>query len=164
MGVEIGRLKACDATAVGRLVGLAIAEIFDEGVASEVLYTYLSDWNDGDLAEWAAYEGRVVLVALDGDEIVGTVIGMEPQGGVATILWLVVDPSRRREGIGRRLFGAVCDAYRVAGCHKLKLAAPDVGVHRFYLGCGMGIEGFAVKHWWKHDFWMLGMELGPWGE
>lgn len=97
------------------------------------------------------------FLARIGSELVGVAVGAKPEGGVGTIVWLIVSPDHRGEGIGTRLFAEIAETYRSLGCHKMKLTASTVQARTFYERMGMNVEGHLKKHWWGMDFWSLGM-------
>ena len=57
---------------------------------------------------------------------------------VGRIVMLVIDESRRGEGIGTTLVEAACDRMRRAGCSFVEVTSNDrlVDAHRFYEGLG----------------------------
>ncbi len=100
-------------------------------------------WDPGDaerpLAETIAGPGSVVLVAEDGDRMVGFCTAYMTLESVRFGLrcWveeLVVDPGRRYEGIGARLLGEArrWAAERKATHLKLDSGIARVDAHRFY--------------------------------
>ncbi len=89
------------------------------------------------------------------ENIVGIGIGTPPQGGVGTILWLIVRPEYRNLKIGTQLFNVLCNEYKALGCHKVKLTATNQTAVDFYKSKGMIVEGFHPSHWWKMNFWSL---------
>lgn len=93
------------------------------------------------------------------DELVAFLQGAPPEGGVGTIVWLVVSPNWQKMGLGEKLFACACKHYREIGAHKLKLTAPTDKAVNFYKRIGMTQEGFHPSHWWKMDFWSLGITL-----
>ena len=101
----------------------------------------------------------VFLKAVLLSEIVGITIGAPPQGGVGTILWLLVRSKWRNYNIGTKLFNEICKEYSLLGCHKVKLTATTKNAVVFYKSKGMEVEGFHSKHWWGMDFWSLGKFL-----
>ena len=89
----------------------------------------------------------------------GILYGTPPEGGVATIVWLLVDPKFQGEGIGAQLYQEAVLRYKEMGAHKIKLNTPSERAARFYERVGMKLEGFHPAHWWKADSWSMGMEL-----
>ena len=58
---------------------------------------------------------------------------------IAEIQELVVDPSLRGRGVGKKLFAAACEAAQAAGCVRIELVTNQRrhGAHRFYEREGM---------------------------
>jgi ribosomal protein S18 acetylase RimI-like enzyme len=76
--------------------------------------------------------GQVVLVAIEDGEIVGSVRGTERDGCVY-VGRLIVDPSRQRRGIARRLMLELEDRFTQARCFELftgDLNEPGMGLYR----------------------------------
>lgn len=91
--------------------------------------------------------------------ISGVLLCTRPEGGVATIIWLIVSPRHRGLGHGAALFHKACTWAKGCGGHKIKLTASSRKAVRFYEHLGMTVEGFHRSHWWKLDFWSLGMQV-----
>lgn len=117
-------------------------------VYTEALGVMLSDGYRAELADVARRaEGALVLVAVDGGEVVGSVVyvpgpespyaefaGAEEAG----IRMLVVAPGAQRRGIGGRLVRACVERARQAGKVRLSLhTTPTMtGAQRLYEGLG----------------------------
>ena len=129
------------------------------GFPREAVVAYLEPWTTGQLR--ARLEGGqgVMIAAFAGTETVGLVSGAPPEAGVGTVAWLLVDADWRGRRVGQALYGAACDAYRSLGAHKMKLTAPSERAARFYERCGMRVEGFHPAHWYRADFFALGVQL-----
>lgn len=94
-------------------------------------------------------EGDAVLVAEDdAGKVVGVavlhlmrVIHLDRPLGYITAL--VADPTRRREGIGKRLLEASEAWARAAGCYRLALTSAEhrSDAHAFYPACGFPLTG-----------------------
>lgn len=93
------------------------------------------------------------------NQLAGCLLGTFPEGGVGTIIWLIVDSPFQSLGIGRKLFRKVYDVYKKLGCHKIKLTTNNEKSISFYEKCGMTVEGFHPHHWWGKDFWSLGIQI-----
>jgi ribosomal protein S18 acetylase RimI-like enzyme len=103
--------------------------------------------------------GSLLLGIKYENELAAFVQGSPPEGGVGTIIWLVVSPKLQGCGLGEKLFTAACSHYRSINTHKLKLTAPSSRAVAFYKRIGMREEGFHPAHWWHMDFWSLGFNL-----
>jgi len=91
---------------------------------------------------------RDVLVALDGEEIVGYVriappTPLQSNRHVLEIRGLSVDPGRRRQGIGRALLDAAAQEAAGRGVRRLTLhvLGHNEGAQAVYARCGFGVEG-----------------------
>ena len=102
----------------------------------------------------------IFLEAVDEkDIIIGILMGTPLEGGVGTIIWVLVDNNYQKKGIGRDLFQNAINLYKLKGGHKVKLTVPDEKTTDFYKKNGMRVEGFHSNHWWKQDFWALGIDI-----
>jgi GNAT superfamily N-acetyltransferase len=95
-----------------------------------------------DLAEIEKFEppdGRLVL-AVDGDEAIGTAAMRRIDPETAEIKRMFVDPSRRRAGAGRAMLDALIASAERAGYERIRLDSPDfmTAAHALYRS-----EGFA---------------------
>jgi ribosomal protein S18 acetylase RimI-like enzyme len=139
------------------LTGLAADERL--GFPPEALDHYWEDWSVDAIQRRARNPNQVLLAARLGGELAGLLLGSVPEGGVATVVWLLVAEEFRRRGVGGGLFREACRRYRDMGCHKLRLTVPDRQTVRFYEKQGMRVEGFHPDHWWRLDFWSMGLSL-----
>lgn len=90
-----------------------------------------------DIDRKLAIDPEGLLVAVDGDAVVGTVMaGYDGHRG--WINYMGVDPSRHREGIGRVLIEAAVELLRGRGCSKVNLQVlrTNAGVIEFYEKAG----------------------------
>lgn len=157
MNIEISILKPCEASLVWPLVNHIAAK--ELGFPEEALCFYHQQLTEEEVARRTADLLHVVLAARIDEKLVGALIGTPPEGGVGTILWLLVYAKWREYGIGRHLFCEACRRYQEMGCHKIKLTAPTKHTVRFYEKQGMQVEGFHANHWWNLDFWSLGKNI-----
>ncbi|WP_026167601.1 GNAT family N-acetyltransferase [Desulfovibrio oxyclinae] len=104
-------------------------------------------------------ERAAVWVAVFDEMVCGFLLALPPEGGVSTVLWLLVDQSFQARGIGSMLFDQCVDFYKKHGVHKIKLTAPSEDAVAFYKRIGFQVEGFHPHHWWGKDFWSLGYNL-----
>jgi GNAT superfamily N-acetyltransferase len=104
-------------------------------------------------------KGHLFLGCKKNEDLIGLLICLPPEGGVATILWLVVAPKYKGQGIGTQLFNMACQWAKDNGCHKIKLTASTTTAVHFYEKQGMKVEGSHRDHWWHLDFWSLGKFL-----
>ncbi len=97
------------------------------------------------------HEQRHELAALAGDDVVG-VLGLRIAASLAHVDSLIVDPARRRSGIGRRLLDRAEILANYYNCHKMTLEAPaDLPARAFFEACGYKVEAILPQHTWKLD-------------
>lgn len=86
------------------------------------------DW--GERSAWFAFAAEHpscdALVAVEGDEIVGTGVGTR-HGRVGWVGTIYVVPERRGEGLGHEMSRFVVDGLEAAGCRTLVLTATPAG-------------------------------------
>lgn len=140
-----------------------IHRFFNEIVESQfpqfpthALETYKAIWVESKLKNRITQGTELLIVAWQQNSPIGLVYGTLPEGGVGTIIWMIVKQAHQGKKIGKNLFANACQYYKKLGCHKLKLTAPSEQAKDFYLKQGMIIEGFHPCHWWSIDFWSLG--------
>lgn len=102
-------------------------------------------WNNPhqDIARKFRVQPELFLVAVDGSEIVGSVMaGYDGHRG--WLYYLASSPDRRGEGIGRRLVERAEELLIDLGCPKVQLMVrtENVEVHDFY--SSLGFEPFEV--------------------
>ncbi|WEK14029.1 MAG: GNAT family acetyltransferase [Candidatus Microbacterium phytovorans] len=102
-------------------------------------------WNNPhqDIARKLRVQPELFLVAVDGSEIVGSVMaGYDGHRG--WLYYLASSPDRRGEGIGRRLVERAEELLIDLGCPKVQLMVrtENVEVHDFY--SSLGFEPFEV--------------------
>jgi GNAT superfamily N-acetyltransferase len=147
----------------GKLLADAFDRIADGSFPSlppEAIASYLEPWQEDMLRSRIRQSNDLLRVAWHEETTTGIVSGTAPEGGVATIIWLLVDAPSRGSGLGIHLSSAACSDYcRAHGAHGIKLTAPTEDARQFYELCGMRVEGFHPAHWWQAGFWSLGMAL-----
>lgn len=118
---------------------------------------YLKSWNTEKVIN--QLNDYIFLLAKEENQVLGLVLGAPPEGGVGTIIWVLVDEKAQKKGVGKELFNQACNDYILKGAHKVKLTVPDEKTVEFYLKQGMITEGIHRNHWWNHDFWSMGINL-----
>lgn len=131
----------------------------DTGFSEGIVREYNERWSTSVLRDAVLGGRQVLLCAKDGEKIAGLTLGGVPEAGVATIVWLLVGGDYRGKGVGSDLFSVACGRYRSLGCHKIKLTTNSERAIKFYQKMGMAIEGVHPDHWWRINFWSLGMLL-----
>jgi ribosomal protein S18 acetylase RimI-like enzyme len=93
------------------------------------------------IARKLTVQPELLLVCLDGETLVGSVIGGF-EGVRGWINHLAVAPEWRRRGIATRLVRAAEDGLRALGCPKvnLQIRATNTGVIAFYERLGYAVE------------------------
>lgn len=127
---------------------------------AEALAHHRAAWSRDALRARLDASPSVSLIAVAAQERpIALLFGSASEGGVATVIWLLVAATERRRGLGRRLLAEACARYRALGCHKLKLTAPSERARDYYRANGFQVEGYHPRHWWQSDFWSLGLDL-----
>jgi GNAT superfamily N-acetyltransferase len=129
------------------------------GFPEPALNYYRSIWNKEKISSDIDTNKNIYLTAWENKILNGILIGTQPEGGVATVVWVLVDRKMHKSGIGRLLFNEVCNYYRKTDCHKIKLTVPNEETTMFYEKIGMFLEGVHRNHWWGMDFWAMGFFL-----
>ena len=97
------------------------------------------------------HEQRHELAALANGEIVG-VLGLRIAASLAHVDSLIIEPARRRAGVGRRLLERAEVLANYYNCHKVTLEAPaDLPARAFFEACGYKVEAILPQHTWKLD-------------
>lgn len=125
----------------------------------EAVKAYLGAWTMEKIKARLETGRDVLIAAYSNGEMIGLTSGSEPEGGVGTMVWLMVDARWRGHKAGRALYEAACAAYRAMGAHKMKLTVPSDEARRFYEHCGMEVEGFHPNHWYHANFTGMGVAL-----
>jgi ribosomal protein S18 acetylase RimI-like enzyme len=157
MSIDIRSIKPEDVETFRETLFLLSSD--DVGFPEEALQHYWKSWATDAITKAALDPKSVFLGAWEGGAMVGLLMGMAPEGGVGTVVWLLVSRANQRRGIGRRLFHEACRRYREMGSHKVKLTVPSRERATFYEKQGMQVEGFHMNHWWHMDMWSMGMQL-----
>lgn len=101
----------------------------------------------------------ILLAAIMDGEVIGVLYGTPQEGGVGTIVWLLVDPKYQKTGLGKNFFSLALKEYKKKGCHKLKLTVPKEEIIYFYTKQGMQLEGTHLNHWWNMTIWSMGITI-----
>lgn len=101
----------------------------------------------------------VFIGAWEKNQLIGLVLGTNIEGGVGTIVWVLVDSKFQEKGIGSALMKKTMNVYKNKGAHKVKLTVPNKDIVKFYEKQGMNKEGVFKNHWWNMDFWSMGKTI-----
>jgi ribosomal protein S18 acetylase RimI-like enzyme len=97
------------------------------------------------------HEQRHELAALESDTVLG-VLGLRIAASLAHLDSVVVDPARRRSGLGRALLARAEEVANYYNCHKVTLEVPAEGEARaFFEACEYKLEAILPQHTWKRD-------------
>jgi ribosomal protein S18 acetylase RimI-like enzyme len=108
-------------------------------------------------ARFLADEGHHLLVAVDGEDPVGFVSGVQtthPDKGTEMFLYeLSVDPAHRNRGIGRALVEALADLARERGCYGMWVGAEsdNAAALATYRAAGAGAPEACVTLEWTFE-------------
>jgi len=145
-----------DADAAHRFFVQMLDEQFAATFSQSALTAYRQKY-DRELFQQRCLGGQAVLMAaFDGDAMVGLVIGGVPNGGVASLDWVVVAPGYQGRGLGQQLVRASLDDYQSRGAHKVVLYTDTTQGRDFYSKCGMFCEGVHPWHWWGLTHYCMG--------
>ena len=130
MIVEIRRASLDDAEAIAPLLG-------------ELGYPSSLEETSRRLAAMATVDGIAVFVASDRTRLTGVaaaqrLVVLHSNANFAQLTLVVVTSAARRQGVGRRLVGAVEDWARQNGCIRILVASGEqrADAHAFYAGLG----------------------------
>ncbi len=129
------------------------------GFPEEALNHYKTIWKEDTFKKAVEKSTHVLLSAWEDEKIVGLLVGTPQEGGVGTIIWVLVADKYQRKGIGQSLFLEACRIYRDMKSHKVKLTVPQKETIQFYEKQGMQVEGFHLNHWWNMNVWSMGKIL-----
>lgn len=118
----------------------------------EALEYYSLQWTPTQLTKRLENQSGLILCAWQNTQIVGLIAGSPIEGGVGTIIWLMVDPKYQNNKIGSQLLTKTKEYYKNVGAHKIKLTVHDEKAIKFYLREGFYQEALHKHHWWKMDF------------
>jgi ribosomal protein S18 acetylase RimI-like enzyme len=135
-----------DATALGRLGGLLVRQHHAMDPARFIPAEPDTDhWYGVYLESQLDQPGVVILVAEEDGEVIGFVYAglegtdwMALRGPAGAVYDLVVDPARRRGGVGRALLGAALEALAGLGAPRVVLSTAErnEAAQRLFVGAG----------------------------
>ena len=144
--MQIRPAKPADVPALGRLGALLVKEHHDFDPHRFIAPTAETAERYGSfLRTQLSKRDIIVLVAADGDEVVGyTYAGVEGydymalRGPAGAFYDIVVDPAKRRRGIGRMLLDATLEALAAAGAPRVVLstAQQNEAAQRLFANAG----------------------------
>lgn len=118
---------------------------------------FIQDWNLQAVKK--KINSHLLLFCDINDRMNGLLLGTYPEGGVSTILWLLVEEEFRAKGMGKLLIDSSIQFYKRKNSHKIKLSICEKYLLKFYEKLGFRLEGRHSRHWWETTFYSLGKEL-----
>lgn len=101
-----------------------------------------------------------VLVAMDGDELVGFVDFHQRRDGQITLYHIAVEPDARARGVGSALVNALRQVARQAGCTQIALKCPvDLQANQFYQEYGFQLVETLTGRKRALNKWLLGIKV-----
>ncbi len=110
-----------DAAAAYEFFVTMLADQFSSTFSETALEAYRNKYEPEVFRRRAADSGAVLAAAFERGSMMALVIGGVPNGGVASLDWVVVAPGYQGRGIGQRLVHVCLEAYRETGAHKVVL-------------------------------------------
>lgn len=136
MPVEVARARAAEVAPFYRAV---------EREALRALYDFSVVWHE-QIENFAAVD--------DGATVAAATVCIA--ASLAHVERIVVEPARRRAGIGRRLLEAAADVASYYNCHKMSVLVPHrSAAQRFFEACGYREEAVLPQHTFKLDVAVL---------
>jgi len=97
------------------------------------------------------FEQRNQFAALEGETVVGAA-EIRIAASLAHVENVVVAPSHRRQGVGRRLLEAASDVANYYNCHKMTVMVPHKSAaQHFFEACDYHEEAVLPQHTFKLD-------------
>lgn len=121
--------------------------------------SYSEVFHPENIKQKIASNREIIYIAKTNTETKGLIFGSPPEGGIGTIIWLMVDAQHQGQGIGLCLLKKSIEIYQSLGTHKIKLTVHDKRALKFYLREGFVIEGHHLNHWWNLDFHSLALMI-----
>ncbi len=121
----------------------------------EAHFHFQAPWKIDKLIPRLENPSGLLICAWENDQIIGLVYGTGPEGGVGTIIWLMVHPDYQNQHIGKELLSQAKSHYKNQNAHKIKLTVHDERAMKFYERENFIKEALHKKHWWELDFWAL---------
>lgn len=111
------------------------------------------------LIYWLNNNLKTVVIAKEGDKILGFAMIDQPYGGVSFCRWLGVLKKHQKKGIGRKLVQAWEKLAKSQSCHKIELASQPLA-RKFYEKVGLKLEGERKLSYFGTDQFIFGKIIG----
>ena len=120
---------------MSRLVALRDAGF--EALAALHAQSFDRPWDADEIEAMAASHGALGLAAMEGRELLGFIL-LRALAGEAEVLTIAVDPTKRRQGVGRALIAAAAGAAASCGAEEifLEVAEDNAAAIGLYEGAG----------------------------
>lgn len=99
-----------------------------------------------------------ILIAKNGEKMVGFAVIDEPYGGVSLLRWLGVQKEYQKKGVGKQLITSWLEQAIERGAHKAEVAAQPEA-KEFYEKVGLEFEGHRKKSYFGIDQYIFGKVL-----
>lgn len=108
--MDLRHAEVPDLDGIRRVAGASLEASYGHALEADVREEALEQWyGDGTDAEWLEDDDTIVLVAVDGGDVIGVAqcVVVEGRERVGQVDWLHVDPDHRGEGLGTDLLGGL---------------------------------------------------------
>lgn len=140
-----------------------LTEQFSSTFSADAIQAYREKYDRALFEQRVAAQDAVIAAMILDQQVIGLVIGGAPNGGVASLDWVVVAPGHQGQGLGQQLVAGALASYRNRGAHKVVLYTETESARQFYERCGMTCEGVHPQHWWGLTHYCMGVVLGQAG-
>jgi len=107
------------------------------------------------LKQWLKKGTITLLVAKNKKNIVGYLLANYPYGGVSSVIWLAVQNSFQKRGIGSMLLKEYEIIIKKKGVHEILLLVTNKENLKFYKKNGYKLIGFIPQNYFGLDSWWL---------
>lgn len=142
-------------------------EIMHEGYAGyspELINYFLAkDYSKQQFYLWLERFFRNIYIALEGEEVIGFLVGDYTYGGIGFISWIGVKPEYRGKGVGAALYHTYEEFATEKKAHLIELFTyPKVA--EFYQKLGFKHIGTRPQGYFGKKNMIMNKELGDWSD
>ena len=145
--IKIDNLSKEESDRYSRLLSTIFNESFNNYPENAQKY-FLEYWRKKNLEEHISKEDMILLVAKDGEKLVGYLIGKIHPSGNSSIRWLGVLSNYKGQGIGRNLVKRYEKWAAGKGAKKIIVSTANFNNERFYLNLGFTELSKRAKNDW----------------